>query len=298
MLVRVGDERHLLEELLDAGELVRRADQLVEVLQPTVGFDGVLGLQLAAVAGALESGLQQFRRADVGVGEAIVERVEEGHEGDDPALRRAGDPGFVGVAQRIDEAAPGRRRITVELVDARVADPALGHVEDALDADLVGGVDDCPQVGQRVADLPTVVVPRAPDHLVRHAAAHQRLLDDPALGVRAVEHGDLAPVDGVGVAQLVSGGGDEPRLIDLVLRPVADDPVAAPDVGPQVLRLAVEVVGDHRVGGVEDRLRAAVVLVEDDRRHAIDEGILEAARCCADRHRGTGTSTGRDRRPP
>ena len=45
-------------------------------------------------------------------------------------------------------------------------------------------------------------------------------------------------------------------------------------VGPQVLRLALEVVGDHRVGGVEDRLRAAVVLVEHDRRD-VGERILE-----------------------
>ena len=37
---------------------------------------------------------------------------------------------------------------------------------------------------------------------------------------------------------------------------------AAAGVGPQVLRLARRVVGDHRVGGVEDGLGAAVVLVE------------------------------------
>ena len=63
-LVGVGDERHLLEELVDAGELVRRPDQLVEVLQPPVRLDGVLGLQLGAIAGALEGRLQQLRRAD------------------------------------------------------------------------------------------------------------------------------------------------------------------------------------------------------------------------------------------
>ncbi len=179
------------------------------------------------------------------------------------------------MAQRIDEPTAGRRRVAVELVDAGVADAPLGHVEDPLDAHLVGGVDDGAEVRHRVADLPAVVVTRAADHLVRHTAAHQRLLDDAALGVGAVEHGDLSPVDGVRVAQLVGSGGDEAGLVVLVLGPVADDPVAAPDVGPQVLGLAVDVVGDHGVGGVEDRLRAAVVLVEDDRRDTIRKGVLE-----------------------
>ena len=55
---------------------------------------------------------------------------------------------------------------------------------------------------------------------------------------------------------------------------VAHDAVAAPGVGPQVLRLARRVVGDHRVRRVEDLLRAAVVLVEDDGRD-VGEGVLE-----------------------
>ena len=71
----------------------------------------------------------------------------------------------------------------------------------------------------------------------------------------------------------MGGGGDEARLVHLVLRPVADDPVTPSDVRPQVLELAVDVVGDDGVGGIEDRLRAAVVLVEDDR--DLGKGVLE-----------------------
>ena len=55
---------------------------------------------------------------------------------------------------------------------------------------------------------------------------------------------------------------------------VADDPVAHAGVGPQRLRLAFEVVLDHGVGGVEDRLRRPVVLVEHDRGD-LGERILE-----------------------
>jgi hypothetical protein len=66
----------------------------------------------------------------------------------------------------------------------------------------------------------------------------------------------------------------ERGLVALVLGVVAHDAVAAAGVGPQVLRLARRVVGDDRVGRVEDRLRAAVVLVEHDRRD-VRERLLE-----------------------
>ena len=42
------------------------------------------------------------------------------------------------------------------------------------------------------------------------------------------------------------------------------DGIARPELRPQVLRLAVAVVVDHRVRGLEDRVRRAVVLLERD----------------------------------
>ena len=50
----------------------------------------------------------------------------------------------------------------------------------------------------------------------------------------------------------------------LVVELADDDLLAAVAVGPQVLGLLVDVVGDQPVGGVEDRLGRAVVLLEQD----------------------------------
>ena len=60
----------------------------------------------------------------------------------------------------------------------------------------------------------------------------------------------------------------------LVVADVADDAVALPRVGPQVLRLAALVAADHRVGGGQDGLRGAVVLLEHDRAR-VGEVLLE-----------------------
>ena len=84
-------------------------------------------------------------------------------------------------------------RPRVEPVDARVAHPALGNVDDALERHLVGGVHDRAQIGDDVLHLASVVETRAPDHLVGKAEAHERLLQHAAHGVGAVEDGDVAP---------------------------------------------------------------------------------------------------------
>ena len=68
--------------------------------------------------------------------------------------------------------------------------------------------------------------------------------------------------------------GDPLGLVALVVGVVADDRLAVALVGPQLLRLAAEVVGDDRVGGVEDRLRRPVVLLEHDHR-GVRERLLE-----------------------
>ena len=60
----------------------------------------------------------------------------------------------------------------------------------------------------------------------------------------------------------------------LVLGVVAHDRLAAALLGPQGLRLAHGVVGDHRVGGVEDRLGGAVVLLQHHD-GGVGEGLLE-----------------------
>jgi hypothetical protein len=68
-LVGVGHERHLLEELVHHRELTGRADELAEVLDAAVGLDGVLGLELGEVPGAVDRRLQHVAGALVGVGD-------------------------------------------------------------------------------------------------------------------------------------------------------------------------------------------------------------------------------------
>ena len=145
-----------------------------------------------------------------------------------------------------------------------VADAALGHVDDAPQVDRVAGVGEHPQVGQGVLDLAPLVEPRAADHLVGQPDPHEHLLEGTRLGVGAVEHRDVAGPHAVLVAEPVDRAGHERRLVVLVVADVADDAGAVAGVAPQVLLAAALVAGDDRVGGAQDGLGRAVVLLEQD----------------------------------
>ena len=74
--------------------------------------------------------------------------------------------------------------------------------------------------------------------------------------------------------QVVDLVGDPLRLVALVVGVVADDGLAVALVGPQLLGLAAHVVGDDRVGRVEDGLGGPVVLLEHDH-GGVGERVLE-----------------------
>ena len=120
------------------------------------------------------------------------------------------------------------------------------------------------------------------------------VLDHARLRVRPVEDGEL----GARVAllqELCDLRDDQPRLGVLVLD--LEDPhgLALPQLAPERLRLALAVVDDHRVGGLEDPVRGAVVLLERDHLH-VAEVLLELEDVADVGARGTRRSTGRDRR--
>ena len=201
----------------------------------------------------------------------------------------AGHPGLTGAAEGIEERQPVGRGPGVQPADGRGAHAPLGLVEHPLDRHLVDRVDDGPQVGDRVLDLLAVVEPGAAEHAVGDADPHELLFQDPALGVGAVEDGDVAPAQAAALAAAVHGighlhvvrvvevghlAGDPLGLVDLVVGVVADDGVAGALVGPQLLGLAADVVGDDGVGGVEDGLGRPVVLLEQHHR-GVGERVLE-----------------------
>ncbi len=267
-LVGVGDQGDLLEEVRERAlrelfaELPGDADQLLEVLHPSLGLEGVRGCQFGEVAGPLQHRLQRRDRA---VGHGRAQLGQQGGETTDRVRRPGGQArDLVHPVQGVGEGdtlAFGKGR---EHRLGPVADPPLGHVEDAPQVHRVRRVHQHPQVGEQVPDLTALVEAHPADHPVGQANSDEDLFKNPALGVGAVEDRDLARARQLGVGEPVDLGGDEGGLAVLVVRDTADDLLAVPGVRPQPLGLAPGVTGYHRVRRGEDRLRGAVVLLQQD----------------------------------
>ena len=165
-------------------------------------------------------------------------------------------------------------RVHGDPVHRRVAHTALRRVHDAPPAHFVVGVHERAEVREQVLHLAAVVELHAADDAVRNTGAHELLFDDAALRVGPVEDRDVVEAMALGLDEAHRLAHDERGLVVLVFGVVAGDELAADLLGPQLLRAARRVVGDDRVGGVEDALRRPVVLLEHDHRR-VGEHLLE-----------------------
>ena len=68
-------------------------------------------------------------------------------------------------------------RVVVEQLDGGVAEPALGHIDDALEGEVVGLRIDAAQIGERVADFGALVEARAADHPIGQAEGDEAVLE-------------------------------------------------------------------------------------------------------------------------
>ena len=219
------------------GELAGHGDELGEVLDPGLVLRVVGGLELREVAGALQHRLQHH----VGPLPRVDHRLQLLDHADEALdrLQRAGRDArrLVGPAQRLPEDRPLPLGVRRDAGLGAVADAALGDVEHPAQRDLVGRVDQHPEVGERVADLAALVEAHPADHLVGLAGADEHLLEHPGLGVGPVEHRHVAGPGDALVGELVDLLGDEPGLVALVVADVPDDLGAVAGLAPQPLAL-------------------------------------------------------------
>ena len=265
--VGVHDQRDVLEESGEVLELLHGADQLFQVLQPAGGVGAAILLPHLGVAALVEHDLGQL-----GVGEGVLldaPAVEGGEEiaqraarlglelvGLDHGLRRGGER---------DAALAG---VVVQQLHGGVAEAAPGHVDDALEGEVVGGGVDDAEISQRVADFLALVKSGAADHAIGQAQRDEAILELAHLERGAHQDGDLVermrvarPVVALELLDLLAdrarlflripAGGDLHLLARLVL-------------GAQRLAEPALVVGDQMRGGGEDVGGGAIVALEAD----------------------------------
>ena len=151
-----------------------------------------------------------------------------------------------------------------ELLYRGSADAALGHIDDAGEADVIAEIVDYLQIGHDVTDFGAIIETGTAYHGVSDAAAHQGFFDDTGLGIHTVEHRHLAIRPVVLIMLLFHGADDEIRLVVLVHGSVVAQMISCIVLRPKALRRTVGVVLNHRIGSVQDGLGGAIILLQLD----------------------------------
>ena len=176
-LVGVHHQRDVLEEAREVLELLHRAHQLLQVLQPAGGVGAAVLLPHLGVAGSRRARSRPARCAA-----ACPSARASGRSSSIDVAQRAARLGLQLVGRDDRARGLGQRhaalaRVVVQQLDGGVAEPALGHVDDALEGEIVGRRVDHAQIGQRVADFGALVEARAADHAIGQAERDEAVFE-------------------------------------------------------------------------------------------------------------------------
>ncbi len=157
-----------------------------------------------------------------------------------------------------------------------IADPAPRRGDRADKGRIVVGIGDQPQIGADVLDLGLVEEALPAGKHIRDALAAQDLLEQPRLVVAAIEDRVVAELRAP--LELVRRQLEHHRLglVLLVVHRRHGDRVPHAVLAPQRLVEQLGVVGDHRIGGLQDAHRRAIVLLELDDLQVREVGLQQA----------------------
>ena len=236
--------------------------QFLEVFHSRLGLLALLVAVVGQQPGFLDD---QLRHA---VQRQFLDLQRQGVDQFDEAVQRAGGaPGNRLGADCLMQRSPHRQALftgqLTQAFDGLLADAAGRHVDHPLQRRVVVAGLDQAQVGHGVLDLGALEEALAAVDAVGDLLAQQRLFQYPRLGVGAVEDGDLAAAHAIADGFL-DALDHVTRFVVLVEGSVQADRLALAAGGPEFLAEATLVVGDQRVGGLEDAGGGAVVLFQAD----------------------------------
>ncbi len=146
-----------------------------------------------------------------------------------------------------------------------VADTSPRHIDNALQVDIVGLVEDKAKIGHHIANFLTIIEPSATDNLIGQPVANKCFLKSAALCIGAIHHGAIAGAILAALYQTDNLIGHAERFIVGIVALYQHNGFPAPILCPEVFdMLLLPFSADNRPGRIENGLRAAVVLFEQE----------------------------------
>ena len=164
--------------------------------------------------------------------------------------------------QRHILAHPQLARPGAQLLQRLGADAARRLVDHPRQRHRIARIMNDAQIGEHILDLLALIETRRADQLVFHMAQHTRLFQRAALRIGAVHHRHIAQPKRAAAHQPFNLIQHIGRLFRLVIGLIDGHGRALAVLGVQPFGRAIAVVGDHRVRHIQNRLRAAVILLQ------------------------------------
>ena len=260
--VAVHHQRDMLEEALQVLELLHRTHQLLEVIEPAGGVGGAVLLPHLGIAALVEHDFGQFSmRGDLALGAPAVEMQDQiAQRAARLRLQLVGLDHGAGGLEQGNAALAG---VVVQHLHGGVAEATLGHIDDALEGEVIRRRIDHAEVGQRVADFGALVKPGTADHAIGQAERHETILE--------LAHLERGPHQDRDLVEIVAGA---LQLLDLLadgagflfgIPGAGDGDLLAIDIlGAQRLAEPAFIMRDQMRGGGEDVAGGAVIAFESD----------------------------------
>src|SRR5688572_22111813 len=259
-VLAVHDQGNVLEKTLQVLELLHRANELLQVVEAALRVGRAVLLPHLGVAALVEDDLGKLGVRNVRRLRAPALEILD-HCAQARARLRLQLVGADHGRRRIIDRNALLARMVVQQLQRRVAKTTFGHVDDAVEGEVVGGRVDHAQIRQRVADLRGLVKARAADHPIGQAEGDEAILELAHLERGADENGDLVQLLALAL-DLLDLLADRARLF-LRIPGAGDGHLLAIFVlGAQRLAEPALVVRDQVGRGGEDVAGGAVVALQ------------------------------------
>ena len=267
ILLDVRIQRDFLQEARQGGLLrilhigVDAGLQFVNVFQPGFVFLRILGGEHIGVAGAAYHLVVEFRQAH-----SILQKLCQlfDHGGELQKLHgslfqrrigiRIGYHGVQGLVLRLCQSLRHFHGFGAQ-TSGRV-------VDDAAQAQRVRPVVDDAQIGEHILDFRPIKEPGTANDTIGNAIAFHGIFQSIGLGVGTVEDGKILHAAAPGGCQNLTG-----HIVGLgaLIRGFVDGNGIAGAVGrPEFFPLASDIMGNHRIGRIQNGLGGTVVLLQAD----------------------------------
>ena len=279
-IINIGNQCYISQEVFQRRlftvtlafycEFLSYAQHFLQVFHTAFVLRVLAALQLLQITGFQQHIIQKlFYRYIGSLAHQLKEQLAQLVQLIGKTARKAGDIRCIG--HYLKQGLSAGICIFLQTCQRRITDTAARNVDNTQQAQAVMRIIKQAQISQRILDFLALIELRTADHRIGDTAFNQHFLENTRLRVSAVQHCHIAQLSAFIQLQLLHIFNHITCFISFIVRLIVNNFRTVAVSSPQIFRLASAVVIDNGIGGIQNNLRAAIVLLQF---HQLGIGII------------------------